>query len=410
MYDYILVKYGDLTLKGKNQHIFRRNINNQMIFKLEHLNIDFTFQHDLVLIKLNDVDPQEVIEILNHISGLSSYALTKACPFDLDLIEKIALDIIQNEIDHPTTFKIESKRANKSIPMTSLEISREIAKRILRKADMLKVDVHHPQETLHIEARNDQTYVYLKRLDGLGGFPTSIAGKGLVMLSGGIDSPVAGYLAMKKGLEIDCIHFESTPLTPIESAQKVIDLTKVLASYSHNSKINLHLVPFRKIHELLLSSVSEAYLITIMRRMMYRIAETVAKNHQCQLIISGDSIGQVASQTIESLIAVQDPIDMLVIRPLSTYDKNDIIKIAKKIKTLEISNKPFSDCCTVYVPKSPIIKPSLRKAFNIEKELDFSPMVEEAARNTQTIVIESNTDFSIIDKGFTVEEVLNEKT
>jgi thiamine biosynthesis protein ThiI len=408
MYDYILVKYGDLTLKGKNQHIFRRNINNQMVFKMEHLNIDFKFQHDLAVIQLNQVEPEKVIDILDHISGLSSYALTKACDFDLDTIIDYSVEIIQKEITQPKRFKIETKRADKNVPLTSLEISQKVAKKILGRCQNLKVDVHNPEETLFIEVRNDQTYIYLRKIEGIGGYPTSMGGRGLVMLSGGIDSPVAGYLAMNTGIEIECIHFESTPLTPIESVQKVIDLTKVLAGYAHHSQIKLHFVPFREIHEMLLKDVGEAYLITIMRRMMYRIAESIAKLNQDQLLISGDSIGQVASQTIESLIAVQDPIRMLIVRPLSTYDKNDIIKIAKKIKTLEISNRPFSDCCTVYVPKSPMIKPSVNKAYNIERELDYKEKIKKAVRETKEIVIHANKKLNIIDKGFTVKEVFNE--
>lgn len=410
MYDYILVKYGDLTLKGKNQHIFRRNINNQIMFKMGHLKVDFKFQHDLVLIKLNDVAPETVVEILDHISGLSSYAFTRSCTFDLDKIIEISVDIIHHEIHGPTSFKIETKRADKSIPMTSLEISQNVARNVLGQCKDIIVDVHHPKETLFIEVRNDQTFIYLKKIKGIGGFPTSMAGRALVLMSGGIDSPVAGYLAMNTGLEIECIHFESTPLTPIESVQKVIDLTQVLASYAHNSQIKLHLVPFRQIHEMLLEGVSDAYLITIMRRMMYRIAEGIAKLNYNQLLISGDSIGQVASQTIESLIVVQEPIKTMIIRPLSTYDKNDIIKIAKKIGTLNISNRAFSDCCTVYLPKAPTIKPTINKSYNIEQELAYIPLVKAAIKNTRTLVIKSSSQFNIIDKGFTVEEAFNEKT
>lgn len=409
MYDYIMVKYGDLTLKGKNQHMFRRNIQQQLINKMEGLNIKFEFQHDLVLIKLNDETPEKVIDVLNHISGLSSYAKTKVCQFDLDEIERNALFMIREEIKEDTTFKVECKRANKKIPMTSQEIMIEVANRVLKKTDNLKVDVHHPKQTLNIEVRKDQTYIYLNKIKGLGGFPTAIGGKALVLMSGGIDSPVAGYLAMNTGLEIECIHFESTPLTPIESAQKVIDLTRALAKYAPKSKIKLYLVPFRDIHEMLLKEVPEPYLITIMRRMMYRIAEGVAKKNRDQIIISGDSIGQVASQTIESLITVQNAISTIVIRPLSTFDKNDIIKIARKINTFDISNRPFSDCCTVYVPKKPVIKPTVKKAEEIESHLDFKPKVELAIDKTYALYIKDKNKLDITTKGFTVEEALNEK-
>jgi thiamine biosynthesis protein ThiI len=402
-----MIKYGDLILKGKNQHIFRRNINNQIAHKLYGFDIDIDFQHDLVFIKLKNEDPNEIIKKLDYISGLSSYSKVKACSFDLETISKHAIDIISEEIKEDTTFKIETKRADKRIPLTSLEISIKLSKIILRQASQLKVDVHHPEKTLHVEARQDQTYIYLDKIPGLGGFPTSIGGRGLLLLSGGIDSPVAGYLAMNTGLEIECIHFESTPLTPIESVQKVIDLTKKLSKYSSGSKIKLHLVPFKEIHEMLLNEVEESYLITIMRRMMYRIAEGIAKANNNKVIISGDSIGQVASQTIESLIAVQEPISTLIIRPLSTYDKSDIIKLARKINTLEISNKPFSDCCTVYVPKKPVIKPSIYRSGLIESKLNFDLLLKQAIKNTRSIMVKDRETINIIDKGFTVEEIFN---
>ena len=408
MYDYIMIKYGDLILKGKNQHIFRRNINNQIAHKLYGLEVDIQFQHDLVFIKLNDEDPDRVIERLDYISGLSSYSKVKACPFDIDIIAEKALDIIKEVITTETTFKVETKRADKRVQMTSMEISNQLSKRILREVKLLKVDVHHPNKILHVEVRNDQTYIYIDKIPGLGGFPTSIGGKSLVMLSGGIDSPVAGYMAMNTGLEIECIHFESTPLTPIESVQKVIDLTYKLAKFAHGSKIKLHVVPFRDIHERLLNDVEDAYLITIMRRMMYRIAEKIAKKERIPVIISGDSIGQVASQTIESLVTVHEAIDTLVIRPLATYDKLDIIKVAKKIKTLDISNRAFSDCCTVYIPKSPIIKPSVEKCRMIEKNLDYHQLIKDAVMDTKMVIIKDREQLNIVNQGFTVKEALCE--
>jgi len=403
-----MVKYGDLILKGKNQHIFRRNINNQIAHKLYGLDVDINFQHDLVLIQLNTESHEKVIEKLNYISGLSSYAKVKSCKFDIETIAAHAIEIVDKEVDKETTFKIETKRADKSVPMTSLQISLKVSKFILRQAPLLKVDVHHPERTLYIEVRQDQTYIYLDKIPGLGGFPTSIGGRALVMMSGGIDSPVAAYLAMNTGLEIECIHFESTPLTPIESVQKVIDLTYRLSKFANGSRIKLHLVPFRELHEQLIQSVEEPYLITIMRRMMYRIAEKIAKANNDKVIISGDSIGQVASQTIESLIAVQETIHTLVVRPLATYDKIEIINLARKIKTLDISNRPFSDCCTVYVPKNPMIKPNIHKAQVIESEFDYEPIIQTAVKNTRSIMIKDRETLNIIDKGFTVEEALNE--
>ncbi|MCK5732132.1 MAG: tRNA 4-thiouridine(8) synthase ThiI, partial [Tenericutes bacterium] len=282
----------------------------------------------------------------------------------------------------------------------------KLSRMILPNVENLKVDVRNPELTLNVEVRQDATYLYTNRIPGMGGFPVSIGGKALVMLSGGIDSPVSAYLAMKKGLEVECIHYESTPMTSIESAQKVIDLTEKLARYAPKLKIKLHMVPFQKLHEQLIFNTSESYVITIMRRMMYRIATEVAKLNNCQVLITGDSIGQVASQTIESMSVIQDVTDQIIIRPLSTYDKMEIVKIATKIDTLKISNKPFSDCCTVYVPKKPVIKPTVHQAEFYENKYDYSKLLEETIANTKTIVLDSREHLDIQSKGLIVSECI----
>jgi thiamine biosynthesis protein ThiI len=241
----------------------------------------------------------------------------------------------------------------------------------------------------------------------MGGYPVGVAGKGLLMLSGGIDSPVAGYLAMKQGVEIECIHFESTPLTSIESAQKVVDLVKKLAKYAPNNKINVHMVPFKELHMALLDNVPESYNITIMRRMMYRIATKLAKKKGCLCIINGESVGQVASQTLASMYTINSVTSFPILRPLCTYDKQDIIKISRQIDCYDLSIKPFEDCCTVYVPKNPVIKPRLRDALYYESKGDFDSLVEEAAMNTKRILITKDSDIDLSLLGFTVSEALD---
>ncbi|MFA7105894.1 MAG: tRNA uracil 4-sulfurtransferase ThiI [Candidatus Izemoplasmatales bacterium] len=410
MYDYIMIRYGDLILKGKNQHIFRHNINNQIAHKMYGLPVEIEFQHDLVFIKLNDVEPKDVIDRLNYISGLSSYSKAVKCEYNLDIIAEKSIEVLKHEIKEETTFKVETKRADKTINLKSFEISKLVSKQVLRSVPNLIVDVKDPKTTLNIEARREATYIYTDKIPGIGGFPTSTGGRAMLLISGGIDSPVAGYLTMNTGLEIECVHFESSPLTPIESVQKVIDLVTVLSKYAPSSKIKLHLVPFREIHELILKEIPESYTITIMRRMMYRIADSLAKKNNCKAIVSGDSIGQVASQTLESLITVQKVTDSLVIRPLATYDKNEIIKIAKKIKTYLISSKPFSDCCTVYVPKRPVIKPTDERASTFEQAFDYQKFIKIALKNTITLEINERKPLNIIDKGFSMEEIFDEKT
>jgi len=409
MYEYIMVRYGDLILKGKNQHIFRHNINNQIAHKMYGLNIGIEFQHDLVFIKLNNVEAKEVIERLNFISGLNSYSKCLKCDFDIEKISDKAIELLKHEITKKTTFKVETKRADKTISLKSFEISNLVSKKVLREVKNLVVDVRNPEKTLNIEVRNEGTYIFTDKIPGIGGFPTSTGGRAMLLISGGIDSPVAGYLTMNTGLEIECVHFESSPLTPIESVQKVIDLVQVLSKYAPSSKIKLHLVPFRETHEKILEYVPEAYTINIMRRMMYRLADSLAKKNNCKVIISGDSIGQVASQTLESLITVQSVVDSLIIRPLATFDKNEIIKIAKKIKTYQISNRPFSDCCTVYIPKRPVIKPTVERALIYESYFDYQKYLKTAIKNVKTIEITERRPINIIDKGFSIEEIFNEK-
>jgi thiamine biosynthesis protein ThiI len=400
-----MVRYGDLILKGKNQHIFRHNINNQIAHKMFGLNVDIEFQHDLVFIKLNDVEAKDVIDRLNFISGLNSYSKTLKCEFDIDKISQRAIQLLNYEIKDKTRFKVETKRADKSVTLKSFEISNLVSKKVLREVDNLVVDVKNPEKTLNVEVRKEGTYLFTDKIPGIGGFPTSTGGRAMLLISGGIDSPVAGYLTMNTGLEIECVHFESSPLTPIESVQKVIDLVMVLSKYAPSSKIKLHLVPFREIHENILNNIPESYIITIMRRMMYRLADQLAKKNNCKVIISGDSIGQVASQTLESMIAVQSTVTSLVIRPLATYDKNEIIKIAKRIKTFPISNRPFSDCCTIYVPKRPVIKPSIEKAANFEELFDYQKYLKIALKNTKTLIINERNPINILEKGYSIEEI-----
>ena len=276
----------------------------------------------------------------------------------------------------------------------------------MKNCKNLHVDVHNPEETLYIELRNKDTYLYLKDIKGMGGFPVGVAGKGLLMLSGGIDSPVAGFLAMKQGVEIECVHFESTPLTSIESAQKVIDLVKKMAKYAPKNRIKIHFVPFKELHMALLENVPESYNITIMRRMMYRITSKLCEKFGALCIVNGESVGQVASQTLGSMNTINSVTNVPVIRPVVTYDKNEIIKISRMIDTYDISIKPFEDCCTVYVPKSPATAPTIEKSELFEKAFDYASLVELACENTKTISIDTESDLDLSFLGLEVRNVL----
>lgn len=408
MYNQILVRFGDLTLKGRNQKEFLRRLYALMAVKMEGLNIKLINTHDRIYIELNDVDAEEVIKRLQYVSGISSYSLVVRSNNDLATIKKTALELMKELVLEETTFKVETKRSNKNYPLHSMDVTKQVAGYVLANHSLLRVDVHQPKVTLHLELKNEYCYLYNEEKRAMGGYPVGVAGKGLLMLSGGIDSPVAGFLAMKQGVEIECIHYESTPLTSIESAQKVVDLVKKLALYAPHNKINLHLVPFKEIHMALLDNVPESYNITIMRRMMYRIAHRIAELKNCLCIINGESVGQVASQTLQSMNTINCVTNYPILRPLCTYDKVDIIRYSKMIDCYDLSIKPFEDCCTVYVPKAPATAPKIAKAEQYERSFDFEAMIEQAVKNTNSITIAANSDLDLSLLGLEVREVINE--
>ena len=408
MYNKILVRYGDLTLKGRNRKIFVQRVVNLVKEKLEGLKTTLDITHDRIYVNINGEDTNEIIKRLGYVSGILSFSLVVRVDTtnDMQAIKEAAVSLINEQIKGDVKFKIESKRSDKTFPLTSLEISKEVSSYVLKQCKNLHVDVHNPEETLYIELRNKDTYLYLKDIKGMGGFPVGVAGKGLLMLSGGIDSPVAGYLAMKQGVEIECVHFESTPLTSIESAQKVIDLVKKMAKYAPKNRIKIHFVPFKELHMALLENVPESYNITIMRRMMYRITSALCEKFGALCIVNGESVGQVASQTLGSMHTINSVTNTPIIRPVVTYDKNEIIKISRMIDTYEISIKPFEDCCTVYVPKSPATAPTIEKSELFEKSFDYQTLVNLAVENVKTITIDTESDLDLSFLGLEVRNVL----
>lgn len=408
LYNQILVRFGDLTLKGKNQKEFLRKLYELMALKMEGLNVKIENTHDRIYIHLNDVSKEEVVKRLEYVSGISSYSFVVQCNNDLPTIKTTALELMKEIAPKDITFKVETRRANKNYPLHSMEVTRQVAGYVLANHSLLHVDVHHPEVTLHLELKGNSCYLYNTEVRAMGGYPVGVAGKGLLMLSGGIDSPVAGYLAMKQGVEIECIHFESTPLTSIESAQKVIDLVKVMARYAPKNKINLHMVPFKELHMALLDYIPESYNITIMRRMMYRIASKLAEKKGCLCIINGESVGQVASQTLQSMNTINSVTNFPILRPLCTYDKLDIIALSKKMECFDISIKPFEDCCTVYVPKAPATAPKIEKCVLFEKNFDYATLVEEAVEHTNSITIDMNSNLDLSLLGLEVREVITE--
>ena len=407
VYNQILVRFGDLTLKGRNQKDFYNRLIRLIHLKLKGLNVNINNYHDRVYIDLLDTPYLDVVDRLDKVSGLYSYSLCVKCDTDIETIKNTAIRLCKEEITGENVlFKVSCKRADKKYPIQSPELNKVIAGAVLSNCNNLVVDVHNPQKTLYVEVRCEGCFMYTSEIRGLGGFPVGVAGKGLVMLSGGIDSPVCGIQAMKQGIQIECIHFESTPLTSIESAQKVVDLVKIMSDYAPEGKIKLHMLPFKEMHMALLENVPESYNITIMRRMMYRIATKLAEKNNCLCLINGESVGQVASQTLYSMNVINSVTNMPVLRPLVTYDKVDIIRLAEKYKTFTTSIKPFADCCTVYVPKNPATHPHLDKCLEYEKLFDYETLVNEAVENVKTIELSIDSDLDLAALGLEVRKVL----
>lgn len=407
VYNQILVRFGDLTLKGRNQKDFYNRLIRLIHLKLKGLNVKINAFHDRVYIDILNEDYHKIIEGLDKVSGLYSYSLCVECDKDIEIIKKTAIELCQNEINGENVkFKVSCKRADKKYNLTSPQLNQTIAGAVLSSCNNLKVDVHNPEKTLYVEVRVEGCFMYLNEIRGMGGFPVGVAGKGLVMLSGGIDSPVCGIQAMKQGIQIECIHFESTPLTSIESAQKVVDLVKIMSDYAPEGKIILHMIPFKEMHMALLENVPEQYNITIMRRMMYRIATKLAQKRDCLVLINGESVGQVASQTLYSMNVINSVTNMPVLRPLVTYDKVDIIKLANKYKTFTTSIKPFEDCCTVYVPKNPATHPHLDRCLEYEALFDYETLVNEAVDNVKSVELSIDSALDLPSMGLEVRKVL----
>ena len=305
-------------------------------------------------------------------------SLVHRCESDIEIIKADSLELVKLETGK--TFKVNCKRSNKQFPMISDEIIRKVAPVILKNTD-LKVDVHNPDINLSIEVRDEGTYIYVNSFPGIGGYPLGIAGKSMHMLSGGIDSPVAAYLLMKRGVTIECIHFASPPYTQEAVIYKLEDILRKLNRYQ--AKIRLNIVPFTKIQEAIYDNVDESYCITLMRRMMFRLASILSLKRNCPVISSGESVGQVASQTLQSIHVINEVTNIPVIRPCATMDKLEIIALSKKIDTYEISIRPYEDCCTIFTPKAPKTAPHLKEVLEFESKFDWEPLIEEAIKNIE---------------------------
>lgn len=381
----ILIKYGELTTKKANRNLFIDLLYKNIYEKLKDEDVEIVKNRVRMFIKTKN-NEEKIVKKLQEVFGIHGIVIAYVVNTNTEDIKNSILEIIK-EIDFKT-FKVETKRSNKNFPIQSMEFNNIIGGLILKNKKNVKVDVHNPEYNLKIEIRETNTYIYSKEYKGLGGYPNKIAGKGLLMLSGGIDSPVAGFQAIKRGIELECIYFESPPHTSIAAKNKVIKLVKKLCKYQTN--IKLHIIKFTSIQEEIYKNIDPSYMITIMRRMMYRISEKVAKENNDLVIINGESVGQVASQTLNSMQVINSVTNYPILRPVCCLDKLEIIDIAKKIDTYEISILPYEDCCTIFLPKHPVINPNLEKAISYENLIDYNNLIEECISNKETIIINEN--------------------
>ncbi|CAH2716964.1 putative tRNA sulfurtransferase [Neobacillus rhizosphaerae] len=398
-YDRILIRYGEISTKGRNRNKFVEKLRKSVRSALAPFpKIKVEASRDRMYVLLNGENGIEIIEKLKNIFGIQSFSPAIKVDRDVEVLKQTSLELVHSLYREGQTFKITPKRSDKTFELNTDGINQTIGGHLLKNIPGLKVDVRDPDINLRIEVRKEAIYLSCETIQGAGGLPIGSSGKAMLMLSGGIDSPVAGYLAMKRGLEIEAVHFFSPPFTSERSKEKVIDLSKKLAEIY--GSITLHIVPFTDIQQAIREQIPENYSMTTTRRMMLRITDEIRKNHEGLAIVTGESLGQVASQTIESMYAINEVTNTPVLRPLITMDKTDIIKIAQEIDTLEISNRPFEDCCTIFVPSSPKTKPKREKVQHYESFFDFEPMLHEAVQETETIVIkpdnEKDSDFNVL--------------
>ena len=378
----IIIKYAELSTKKANINFFLKTLKNNIDNALTCNHI-ISYDRGRMFISVSEENIDKTIDVLLHTFGIHEIVIGFIDEDrNFEVIANNVLDLIKTQ--EFKTFKVETKRSDKEYPMDSMEVSKKLGSVILNNKEC-QVDVHNPEVIIHIEIRKDAILYYTNGIRGLGGYPVGTLGKGLLMLSGGIDSPVAGYLTIKRGVKLSALYFESPPHTSEAAKDKVIKLARVLAKYNPN--MTLYAINFTKIQEAILRNIPYEYLITIMRRMMYRIAEKIANSENSKIIVNGESIGQVASQTLTSMSVINRVVNMPVIRPVACFDKLEIIDIAKKIGTFDISTLPYEDCCTVFVPVHPVINPELSKCLEYEKLIPYEELIDEAIKSKEVIKI-----------------------
>ena len=382
----ILVRYAEIHLKGLNRPFFERLLVDRIKQALNPIHPSVEREQGRIFVYgISGEQIPECVDRLCRVFGIHSVSVASCVEKSWDAIRDAAIEETRPYAEVETTFKCFARRSDKRFPMTSEEICKELGHELLESYPNLKVDVHHPKLPVTAEIRQNNAFVYTGEVLGAGGMPVGSNGKAMLLISGGIDSPVAGYMIAKRGVMLDAVHFYSYPYTSERARDKVVELTKLVSRYA--GRINLYLVPFTDIQMTIYDKCPSTETTVLMRRLMMKIAERIAKDTGSQALITVESIGQVASQTIESLCVTDDAVSMPVFRPLIGFDKEEIVEKAQKIGTFETSILPYEDCCTVFVPKHPVTKPKVDKLRESEALVDFEPLIEKAIADTEKMYI-----------------------
>ncbi|WP_163653368.1 tRNA uracil 4-sulfurtransferase ThiI [Listeria sp. PSOL-1] len=396
-FERILIRYGELSTKGKNRKRFVAVLakNVKRVVK-DFKEVKVHGERDRMQLYLNGADHKAVLLRLTSVFGIQSFSPVVKTDLSLDQIKEAATQLVKDSHQKDGTFKVAARRSNHSFELDSNELNQEIGAHVLREIPDLSVNVKNPDVKLNIDVRQDGVFLSCEQIKGSGGLPVGSSGRAMLMLSGGIDSPVAGYLAMKRGVEIEAVHFHSPPYTSEQAKQKAIDLARKLTNYS--GQIQMNIVPFTEIQEAIKKQIPESYIMTVTRRLMMQITDQIRAKRNGLAIVNGESLGQVASQTLESMVAINAVTNTPIIRPVVSMDKNEIIEIAQRIDTFELSIQPFEDCCTIFTPSAPKTKPKLEKVEYYESFIDFESLLQKAIENTVTFSVEMTQNQEIKDE------------
>ena len=388
MKEMFLLKLGEIVLKGANRRTFEETLKKNVRRTVSHFGAFKVYiMQSTVYVEpqADDCDLDGAWEACGHVFGVSSMCRCRACEKNLDAIYQAVVDYLGDELSVQKSFKVESKRSDKSFPLNSIQISQEIGGRLAEAFPQVAVDVHTPAYVVNVEVRDFAAYIHGPAVPGAGGLPTGTGGRAAVLLSGGIDSPVAGYMIAKRGVELECIHFFSYPYTSERAKEKVLELAKLMTRYC--GRMTVDVVGFTEIQEAIRDHCREEYFTIIMRRFMMRISEAIARDHGAKCLVTGENLGQVASQTMDAMAVTGAVVHMPIFHPLIGMDKEEIVTIARKIGTLDTSILPYEDCCTVFTPKHPKTKPSLGPVEAEEAKLDVTGLIARAIENTEKIQV-----------------------